>query len=315
MQLERYEGNPILKPNPENWWESYTVFNPGAVLKDGKVYLLYRAVGEHKQYISRLGLAISGDGFNFERVSTKPVFEPGRAYDRWACEDPRITELEGEIYITYVALSKPALTSGKLSYTALLSTKDFRNFKRFGLITSRKVDDRDTVLFSEKIKGKYAMLHRPQECTNSGLDYWEWKTGDPSSIWLAFSKDIKRWGMGQVLMKPQEEWEQRKIGIGPPPIKTTNGWLLIYHGVDKNFVYRAGAALLDLNDPTKVIGRLSYPILEPEEDYEKIGDVPNVVFPCGAVILGKKLFIYYGGADEVCCVATKNLNDILECLR
>lgn len=315
MKLERYEGNPILKPNPENWWESYTVFNPGAVLKDGKVYLLYRAVGERKQYISRLGLAISGDGFNFERVSTKPVFEPGRAYDRWACEDPRIIELEGEIYITYVALSKLALMGGKLSYTALLSTKDFRNFKRFGLITSRKVDDRDTVLFSEKIKGKYAMLHRPQEYTNSDLDYWEWKTGDPSSIWLAFSKDIKRWGMGQVLMKPQEEWEQRKIGIGPPPIKTTNGWLLIYHGVDKNSVYRAGAALLDLNDPTKVIGRLSYPILEPEEDYEKIGDVPNVVFPCGAVILGKKLFIYYGGADEVCCVATKNLNDILECLR
>ena len=313
LKLRRYKNNPILKPNPKNWWESVAVFNPGALLKNGKIYLLYRAIGEYEQYISRLGLAVSDDGFIFERVSKNPVFAPERLYDQWACEDPRITELEGKIYITYVALLKPARSKGQTSLTALLSTKDFRNFRRLGVLTSRQIDDRDTVLFPEKIKGRYVILHRPQEYI--GADYREWKSGGPPSIWIVFSDEIRRWDIGQVLMRPQEDWEAKKIGASPPPLKTSKGWLLIYHGVDDKHVYRAGIALLALENPSRVIARLPYSVLEPEKDYEKKGDVPNVVFPEGVIIKDGILFVYYGGADKVCCLATVKLASVLKELK
>lgn len=309
VKLKRYEKNPILKPQKENPWESQAVFNPGAIYKNGKVHLLYRAIGEYENYISRLGYAISIDGFNFKRMSAKPVLEPNEKYGKWAIEDPRIFELEGKIYITYVVLTKPARTKGQIAQTILISTKDFYNFEKIGIITPPKVDDRDTVLFPEKIQGKYVMLDRPQEWTDK--DYKEWGTGQASSIWLAFSNDLKKWVNNQVLMKPKEDWEAKKIGSGPPPIKTDKGWLLIYHGVDKNSVYRVGAALLDLKKSSKIISRLPYPILEPEKDYEKIGDVPNVVFPCGAIIIEKELFVYYGGADKICALATISLDEFL----
>lgn len=310
LKLKRYEKNPILKPQKENSWESQAVFNPGAIYKDGKVHLLYRAIGEYEFYVSRLGYATSSDGFNFERMSNQPVLEPNEKYGKWAIEDPRISELEGKIYLTYVVLTKPAREKGQIAYTVLAKTKDFYNFERLGIITPQGADDRNTVLFSEKIRGKYLMLHRPQEWL--GKEYREWGTGQPSSIWLAFSNDLKKWENHQVLMKPQKDWEVKRINAGPPPIKTNKGWLLIYTGVDKNSVYRLGAALLDLKEPKKVISRLTYPILEPEEDYEKIGDTPNVVFSCGAVIIGKDLFVYYGAADKVCALATTPLDELLE---
>jgi predicted GH43/DUF377 family glycosyl hydrolase len=112
-------------------------------------------------------------------------------------------------------------------------------------------------------------------------------------------------------MRPKYEWEAKKIGAGPPPIMTEAGWLLIYHGVDANHVYRAGVALLDLEDPSKVIARSPYPILEPEEEYERIGDVPNVVFPEGTVAQDGTLYVYYGGADKCCCLATAPLLDLV----
>ena len=115
-------------------------------------------------------------------------------------------------------------------------------------------------------------------------------------------------------MKPEQTWESSKIGAGPPPIKTREGWVLIYHGVDENTVYRAGVALLDLKDPSKVNSRSIHPILDPEKEYERIGDVPNVVFPEGAVVIDDELFVYYGGADKVCCVATVPLAELFNYL-
>lgn len=115
----------------------------------------------------------------------------------------------------------------------------------------------------------------------------------------------------KVIMEPERPWEGRKIGAGPPPIKTEAGWLLIYHGVDPNHVYRARAALLDLEEPWKVIARTPEPILEPEEEYEREGDVPNVVFPEGTAVVGDQLFVFYGAADKVCCVASARLDELI----
>lgn len=172
MKLKRYKNNPILEPNEKNWWESKAVFNPAAVYKAGMVHLLPRVIGEYEKYISRLGYYVSADGLNFERVIDEPVFKPQEQYERWGCEDPRITELEGELFITYVALSEPARRGGGPPRTALTSTKDFRSFYRYGVITPLGLDDKDTVLFPEKIKGKYAVLHRPLNWvgTNYGTD-------------------------------------------------------------------------------------------------------------------------------------------------
>jgi predicted GH43/DUF377 family glycosyl hydrolase len=314
--LER--GGVVLAPRKDSWWESRAVFNPAAY-KDGEgtVHLLYRAIGDDNgAYVSRLGHATSKNGVDFERMSDKPVLAPHKdyPYDQGAIEDPRITEIEGKIYITYVAVGVPALTPGKLCPSALASTKDFMVFERYGIITPLDdIDDRDTVLFPKRIHGDYVMLHRPQQILNG--DYRGWKTGEPSAIWMAFSKDLKKWGMGRPIMKPEKNWEAKKIGAGPPPIETPDGWLLLYHGVDKDHVYRAGAALLDLKNPTRVIARLSQPILEPKEKYEAAGDVPNVVFPEGAVVLDERLYVYYGGGDKVCAVATVPLANLLDALR
>lgn len=310
MKLERYKDNPILKPNKANWWESQAVFNCAAVYKDGLVYLVYRAIGEYEEYISRLGLAVSRDGLNFERVSNQPIFEPQQDYERWGCEDPRLTELEGRIYLTYVAHSKPAMNGGG-AHSALASTQDLRNFKKLGIITPEGAVDRDTVLFPEKINNRYVMLHRPLNWVGP-----EYNTDSPS-IWIAYSDDLKQWFNHKPAMKPEEKWESYKIGAGPPPIKTEYGWLLIYHGVERQKeknIYRAGAALLDLDDPSRIISRLDEPILEPQEEYEKKGDVPEVVFPEGTVLLDERLHIYYGAADRACCLATINLKDLIDWL-
>jgi len=131
------------------------------------------------------------------------------------------------------------------------------------------------------------------------------------SMWLAFSDNLHEWSGDKILVRPEEEWERRKIGAGPPPIRTKDGWLVLYHGVDADFAYRAGAVLLDLNDPSNVIAKTKKPILEPKEPYELVGDVPNVVFPTGTAMLDNKLYVYYGAADKAIAVATAEIDDML----
>jgi predicted GH43/DUF377 family glycosyl hydrolase len=154
---------------------------------------------------------------------------------------------------------------------------------------------------------KYFFLHRPSSWIGSRYGV------DKPSIWLGEGNALTNFEKHTLLVKPEEDWEELKVGAGPPPIKTRTGWLVIYHGVSREKVYRAGAALLDLHDPSKIIGRTKTPILEPKEPYEKFGDVNNVVFPTGACVVDNdKLFVYYGGADKVCCLATADLNDLLD---
>jgi len=303
MKLKRCDKNPILKPKKSNKWESKGVFNPGVVFYKGKVHMLYRAIGEFKNYISRCGYAKSSDGIKFER-NNRPALKPEVYYEKWGCEDPRISRIEDTFYITYVVLKKSAITPNPIVQTALASTEDFKDFDRLGKITFRGADDKDVVLLPEMIKGKYFFLHRPNRWTGK-----KYETTDPS-IWISeigsFNK-LKKWNL---LMKPKYYWEEMKIGSGTPPIKTEKGWLVIHHGVDRNLCYRAGAFLLDLNNPRRVIGRTKEPILEPLKYYEREGN-KKVIFPTGAYVKDGKINVYYGASDKYVCLASGSLNDLL----
>lgn len=190
-----------------------------------------------------------------------------------------------------------------------LGEPDGPRFRRLGIITPYQADDKDVVLFPEKVQGKYAVIHRPANWVGPGYPV------ERPSIWFAFLDGLPGRMYGhKLIMQPEEDWEAKKIGAGPPPIKTEKGWLLIYHGVDWGHVYRAGAVLLDLEEPWRIIARTRDPILEPKEPYEVEGDVPNVVFPEGAVVIGDELLVFYGGADKVCCLAKAGLDELLSYL-
>jgi predicted GH43/DUF377 family glycosyl hydrolase len=302
--LERYKKNPILLPNKDHWWESKAVFNPGVLYDGNNFHMLYRAIGEYEQYISRFGYASSTDGINFERKN-EIAFEPTEGYEKYGIEDPRLMTIDNQIYFSYVVLSD-YVRKVPVCSTALATTNDFHNYTRLGIITGKGSDDKNVVLFPEKINQKYLSLHKPRSWVGPRFGV------DKPSIWIGQGNTLSNFENYTLLMKPDQDWEESKIGAGPPPIKTKHGWLLIYHGVDKDLVYRAGAALLDLNNPARVIARTKQPILQPEEDYERIGDVNNVVFPTGACIIDEKLHVYYGGADKVCCLAVVELDDLLQ---
>lgn len=299
MELERYESNPVLSPR-ENWWESKAVFNCAAARDNGKVHLIYRAIGDDG--ISRFGYACSENGLDVTERHSVPIYESmGDELERLGVEDPRITRIGDTFYITYTGASvypyceaRPG--SGGIPWrcrVGLLSTKDFRAFQKHGCILP-DMDDKDAVLFPEKIGGKYVMLHRTLP-----------------NIWIAYSDDLVEWHDHKIVMHVRPgAWDCDRIGAGAPPIKTEDGWLEFYHGVDGQRVYRLGILLLDLEDASKVIGRSADPVLSPVEPWEREGLVPNVVFTCGAVEMDSRYHIYYGGADRVVAVATLEREDV-----
>ncbi|HAH86192.1 MAG TPA: glycosidase [Armatimonadetes bacterium] len=300
MELERYEGNPVLSPT-DKWWENKTVFNCAAANADGKVHLLYRAQGD--DYVSRFGYAATENGFDITERSSEPIYESvGDELERLGVEDPRITLIEGTYYITYTGASTCPCSEMPPSMVnpvpwrcrvGMLSTKDFKTFTKHGCILP-DMDNKDVVLFPEKVGGKYVMLHRTFP-----------------NIWIAYSDDLMNWYDHKVIMRVQPgAWDCNRIGAGAPPIKTEYGWMNIYHGVDHKRVYRLGILMLELEDPSKVIGRSPKPILSPEKEYEKVGIVPDVVFSCGAVEKDGRYFVYYGGADKVIGVATMAVEDL-----
>jgi predicted GH43/DUF377 family glycosyl hydrolase len=310
LQLKRYENNPIIIPDQTSWWEKNAVFNC-AVLFDGKViHMLYRAIGEYENYVSRIGYASSSDGFTFIK-NKEPVLFPELDYERFGIEDPRLISVDNKIYVTYVVLSDYVKNNPSVS-TALATTENFTYYERLGVVTLLRSEDKDVVLFPRTIADskiqRFMLLHRPSAWVGP-----KYNTEKPS-IWIAEGNSVTNYYNHSLLIKPEETWEALKIGAGVPPIKTQKGWLVIYHGVDEKHVYSAGAILLDLEVPTKILGRTRIPILTPEKQYEVIGDVNNVVFPTGACILDNELFVYYGAADKVCCLATVELNEILDYL-
>ena len=317
MELKRFEGNPILQPRGDDW-ESLAVYNCGVVYEDGKLHVFYRAIGEYTHYISRVGHAIFDANLKLIERFDKPCFVPDLTFWEKSVEDVRLTELDGKFYMPYVVTITPCPPAGvrrrlgtpKVEQAptriAVAETTDFSKFNRLGFITPYGTNQRDTVIFPEKINGNIAVLHRPSNWIGS-----HYGTNNPG-IWFAY---LDRWEGGmfdhKLVMKSENDWQSYKIGAGPPPIRTDKGWLLIFHGVDNNRTYRAGAVLLDFEKPWEVIARTVSPVLEPETEYECIGDMSNVVFPEGAVVLGDELVVFYGGADKVCCVAKTNLKEFI----
>jgi len=290
MRLRRYRGNPILRPKPENNWESERVFNPAVVYENGLFHLLYRGMGIDE--ISRIGYAVSLDGFDFFRFD-RPVFTPKLTTEPKGCEDPRIVKLGKRFCMTYTAFSQIGVRIG------IALTKNFLSWERLE-IDWPEVNNKDAVVLPEKVGGRYVLFHRPT-------------AGERMGIWIAYSDNLTDWYGQKEIMTPSRpgSWEA-KIGAGPPPIKTERGWLLIYHGVDGDGVYRAGAAMFDLNDPSRLIHRHHEPILEPQKEYELRGIIPRVVFPCGMCEVDGKYYIYYGAADRVICVAAVEKEEMLQ---
>lgn len=272
------------------------VFNAAATYLDNRVHVLYRAIGDDG--ISRLGYASSPDGLHFDERLSSPVFAPVDVNERCGCEDPRLTPLNGRYIMTYTAFRDRILCAFQIAMTSI-SQEDFLN-KHWNW-ESRwfpfpGVQNKNAVILPHKINGSYVMLHRihPDIC-------------------VAYSTDLTRWHDIKAVMGPRQEmWDCIKIGASGPPIEIDEGWLLIYHGVDARKIYRLGTAILEKENPERVIYRSEEPILEPKEDYERFGFIPNVVFSCGAVLLDSQLLIYYGGADTVIGVATFDLNKIIK---
>ncbi|MHC4395995.1 MAG: glycoside hydrolase family 130 protein [Planctomycetota bacterium] len=296
--VTRYKNNPILTKD-DIPYSVQTVHNAGVTKFDGGYVMLFRSHLDTGRSI--IGLAKSRDGFNFKSApepfmvpSKDPVFSE---YEEYGVEDPRITCLDSAYYITYSAYSKHGVRIG------LAKTTDFKSVERLAFIT--QADYRNTVIFPEKINGKYVKLDRP----HSDISPW--------SIWISFSPDLRHWGDSKLVMKPvQYHWDEMKIGPGAPPIRTDKGWLSIYHGVFPTMdgcVYRLGVALHKLDDPAKIIGVGDRWILQPEDPWEIVGYVHNVVFTCGAVPEEDgTLKLYWGGADKVMCAGTAIIDELIE---
>ena len=242
--------------------------------------------------ISHFRIAKSKDGINFE-ISDVPAMTPQTQYEQFGIEDARITFIDGKYYITYVAVSEFGIA------TALASTSDFKDFERHGIIFAP--DNRDVVIFPEKIGNSYYALNRPFSSFTQS-----------NNIWIAASKDLLGWGNNRCLIKHRRNCcDDTKIGGSAVPFKTEKGWLEIYHGVDKNNRYCLSAVLLDKEDPGKVLARSKKPFMEPAADYETNGFFPNVIFTCGLLAEDGMLKIYYGAADESICYAEIELEDVL----
>ena len=306
ITLERAPENPILKPIPEHSWESKYVFNPTAIYEDGKVHIIYRAMGEEE--ISVLGYASSTDGVNIEERLSKPIYIPREDFEKRrklgysGCEDPRITKIGNKFYICYTAHDGDDPTQIALSS---INVSDFLekkwNWSKPKIISCPERNDKNACVISEKINNQYVFFHRIGGC-----------------IWIDFESSLSfkegNWLGGKPLMFPNPKgWDSEKIGIAGPPIKTKEGWLLIYHALSRqDKKYRLGAVLLDLENPDKIISKLDYPILEPETEYEKKGLRPDTVFSCGSVVIKNRLFVYYGAADQVTCVASTDLDKLIK---
>jgi len=302
--FQRHEGNPIITVR-DLPYSANSVFNAGATAINGQTLLLMRV--EDRRGISHLTAARSSDGVRDWRIDEKPTLTPSpETYPEeiWGIEDPRITRIEDENFwaLLYTSYSR----GGPL--ISLATTEDFITFRRHGPVMPP--EDKDAALFPVRFRGRWAMLHRPVSAFPDTAAH----------IWLSFSPDLKHWGDHRILIPARKGgwWDAKKIGLSPPPMRTDKGWLILYHGVRitaAGAIYRLGLALLDLDDPRKVIARSDEWVFSPEDNYEVFGDVDKVVFPCGWVADNDEVRLYYGGADKCIALATARLSEMLDWLK
>jgi beta-1,4-mannooligosaccharide/beta-1,4-mannosyl-N-acetylglucosamine phosphorylase len=296
--FKRYEGNPILTadlwPYPIN-----SVFNPGAVKIDGEVLLLNRV--EELCGFSHLTCARSKDGLTNWVIDEEPTMKADQntQEEKWGLEDPRIVWLEEQkqYAITYVSFSEGG------PVVSLAITKNFQTFARLGGLLPP--EDKDACLFPRRFNGRFALIHRPI-------------VRGEAHIWLSLSPDLKHWGDHRVLLRTRHAyWDHARIGLACQPVELPEGWLMFYHGVRKTSageIYRIGMVLLDLEEPWHVLRRSEEWILGPKERYERIGDVSDVTFVTGAVVMEEtnQLYLYYGAADDKVAVAFADMDLVKE---
>lgn len=316
--IERHSLNPIFTPKDVPW-DSALVFNPAVVKWQDRYVMVFRSDGGNYDQrkmdgTCKLGIAFSDDGLHFtprpEPCFTHKDLPFAERYGICQVYDPRITILEGKCYLTFAMHSRYGVFSG------LAVTEDFKHFE---LVSTTLPEDRNTVLFDQKFGDDYVRLDRPFPLYSKGGEFFE--------IWMTRSKDLIHWGRPQIVLGTDEvPFSNLKIGPGAPPIKTKAGWLMIYHAVDMDSSrpkigwnsdwqkrYMGAVALLDLNDPSRVIGLAKRPLIVPEMDYEFEGFRGNTIFPTAAILEDDETVkIYYGSADTCICLATAKINDLIE---
>ncbi|MFW9887288.1 MAG: glycosidase [Candidatus Thorarchaeota archaeon] len=293
--MKRFKDNPILEPLAGHYWENRMVFNAAALYAGDKVHIIYRAMGDDN--VSRLGYANSGDGYSIDFRQPEPAFSPEESCENLGVEDPRITAMNDECLMTYTAYRNNPINAYQISLTTISLEDLLAERWNWGerWLPFNGIQNKNAVIFPRKIGGRYVMYHRiePHLC-------------------VAYSNDLKQWCDMRALMGPRpDRWDSLKVGSASPPIEINEGWFFLYHGVDYNYVYRLGVLLIDKDDPEHILYRSDEPILEPREEYERFGKVPNVVFSCGSVLVDDKLLVYYGGADTVVCGAEYELGELL----
>ena len=319
LALERFEANPILRPDPNHLWETKAVFNPAAIYEDGKVHILYRAIGETD--VSVLGYASSLDGLHIHERLDQPAYVPRESFEGvnpshpyiseptgiftsgggglGGCEDPRLTRIGEQVYMTYVAYdghSHPRVALSSIHIDNFLKQK--WDWKKPVLISPPYIVDKNACILPEKINGKYWMISRQ----------------DGENILILNSKDIYDWNDAVILREPQYEWEFVQLGNCGSPIKTSEGWLVLTHSVGPVRTYGMSALLLDLKNPHKIIGHLKEPLLEPDEE-ERDGYVPNVVYSCGSMLYNEELIIPYGVSDSATTFAHIPVIELLNMMK
>ncbi len=344
--MQRYRQNPILRPSDLKpsmpGMRIECLLNPGAFSFEGKIWLLlrvaempvqeegkvsvpvYNEFGEMEIHtfskddedlvssdprvinykgndylttLSHLRLVCSDDGLRFSQPEGYATLFGEGMYEAYGIEDCRVVEIGGEYQLTYTAVSSLGVGVG------LITTSDWKNFDRKGLIFGPH--NKDCAIFGDKIDGKYYALHRPSSPQLGG-----------NYIWIAQSPDLIHWGKHQCIATSRKGmWDSARVGAGAAPIKTSEGWLEIYHGADEKNRYCLGALLLDLEDPSKVLARSEKPIAEPEAHYELTGFFGNVIFTNGHIVNGDTVQMYYGASDEVICGADLSIRQILETLK
>ena len=320
--FDKAEVNPIISPSEKDW-ESKATFNAAAIEQNEEMHVLYRAIGEDNRSV--LGHAVSEDGTSIDYKSEEPAYDPGRIKDklekkkmsdlssynsgggwRGGAEDPRLAAVGSKIYMTYTSFDGVHLPHVSMTY---IDKEDFLNEKwdwsePIRLSPQGEIN-KNWVVFPGKVNGKFAVLHSlSPEISISYFDDLEDESNYP----------INSYYDGAVMGR-DDYWDSWVRGAGPPPIKTEQGWLLFYHGMEEKGArkYKIGAFLLDLEDPGKILARSPEPLIEPEEEYEnEKGMKPGVVYTCGAGILGDELYLYYGGADTFLCAASAKVNKLLE---
>lgn len=294
MKLTRLIHEPVLKSVEEHEWENAAVFNAAVVYHKGLYHMIYRATNlggseEFGKYINSLGYAVSKDLLSWQRKD-RPILTNSVPQEERGPEDPRIVRIDNLFYMTYVGFRGRVPDDYRI---CLATSLDLVHWDRKGILLDEP--NKNASLFPEKINGKYCMLHRRRP-----------------DIWICYSDDLITWTHHEKIMSPEpDSWNQTRIGIAGPPVKITNGWFLIFHGVDELNHYRLGTVLLDYENPGKVLARQFEPVIEPELEWEINGYVPNVIFSCATLLQGNRIYCLYGGADTVIGVAYIDLPDVV----